>query len=82
MHIDIDGVDVDLTDWSPGGFRATGFRAQPPQRATFIKGSVRVGRVSGPYTAYVVAAYDDGSIGARFDEIDSAVFRALADQRD
>ena len=81
VHIDVDGAELALTDWSPGGFRGGGFQAQPPQRGSFISGSVRVGRVSGAYTAYVVALYDDGSIGARFDEIDAGVFRALAQQR-
>jgi hypothetical protein len=81
VHIDIDGAELELTDSSPGGFRGGGFQAPPPQRGSFVSGSVRVGRVSGAYTAYVVAIYDDGSIGARFDEIDAAVFRALAQQR-
>ena len=79
--IDIDGESVEVVDWSPGGFRAAGFQAPPPRRGTFVKGSACVGRVSGPYTAFVVAEYDDGSIGARFDEIDTSLFRALADRR-
>lgn len=82
------GGDVEITvgdevaeivvDWSPGGFRIKALAQPRPERGTYVSGRVRVGRVSGPYKAYVVSVYDDGSIGTRYDEIDSAVFAALA----
>lgn len=81
VRIDVDGVQAEVVDWSPGGFRIGALQSPAPARGSFIKGRVRVGRTAGAYTAYVVAVYDDGDIGARFDEIDAEAFRALAERR-
>lgn len=74
-------VELWPVDWSPGGFRGGGL-PETPERGSFISGTVEVGRkVKGPFTACVISVYEDGSVGARFDEIDADVFRALASLR-
>lgn len=76
VRIRIGGEPVAVADWSPAGFRAGGLVSGPDPGAA-VTGTVRIGRASGPFTAHVAAVFDDGSFGARFDEMDAAVLRAL-----
>jgi len=78
IQITIGEEAAEVVDWSPGGFRIGALTQPVPRRGTYVSGQVKVGRVSGPFKAFVVASHQDGGIGARYDEIDSAVFRALA----
>lgn len=79
VQITVDGTALSVIDSSPGGFRAAGFAGEPPARGSYLHGELRAGRARGPFVAFVVAVHDDGSIGARYDEIDTSVFRALAE---
>ena len=72
---------AEVVDWSPGGIRINAPAGTALRPGAVLKGDIRMGATTGPFIACVVTTYPDGSVGARFDEIDTGVFRALASWR-
>lgn len=79
VRILIDGEDLELVDWSPGGFRVHGI-ASTSARGRRIAGELQIDEMPhGRFTAVIVRVFKDGSVSARFDEIEPAAFHALSE---
>jgi len=79
VRILIEDEDLELVDWSPGGFRVHGI-ASTSARGRRIAGEIYIANEPhGRFTAIIIRVFEDGSVSARFDEIAPDAFRALTE---
>ena len=81
LALRLEAVDATVVDWSPGGFRVQPTEGVHAEAGAVVSGEIELGAVRGVFTARVVTVHADGGFGACFDEIDTALFRALANWR-
>ena len=81
LALRVESVDATVMNWSPGGFRVAALDGVSPQAGALLSGDLELETVRGGFTARVVTVYPDGGFGACFDEIDTELFRALANWR-